>query len=188
MKKASRTTGTAASMTTSTRMERDTMGELPVPSNAYYGVQTARAIELGELPRFRRSNWYVAYGEGWALYAETLGLALGLYQDPASRFGHLQFQIWRAARLVVDTGLHDQGWSRERAIDYMVAQTGRDRGFMSSEVDRYTSDPAQALGYMIGQLKIIELRDRAHSALAQSGLVDTMWLGRLADKVVERDS
>ena len=128
-------------------------------------LQSARAIELGALPRFRRSSGYVAYAEGWALYAETLGFELGLYKDPASRFGYLQFQIWRAARLVVDTGLHDQGWSRDRAIDYMVAQTGRDRGFMASEVDRYTSDPAQALGYMIGQLKIIELRDRARAAL-----------------------
>ena len=128
-------------------------------------LQSARAIELGALPRFRRSSGYVAYGEGWALYAETLGFELGLYKDPASRFGYLQFQIWRAARLVVDTGLHDQGWSRDRAIDYMVAQTGRDRGFMASEVDRYTSDPGQALGYMIGQLKIIELRDRARTAL-----------------------
>jgi uncharacterized protein (DUF885 family) len=128
-------------------------------------LQSARAIELGELPRFRRSSWYVAYGEGWAMYAETLGSELGLYKDPASRFGYLQFQIWRAARLVVDTGLHDLGWPRERAIDYMVAQTGRDRGFMASEVDRYTSDPGQALGYMIGQLKILELRERARTAL-----------------------
>ena len=128
-------------------------------------LQTARATELGDLPRFRRSSWYVAYGEGWALYAETLGFELGLYKDPPSRFGHLQMQMLRAARLVVDTGLHDLNWPRQQAIDYMVAQTGRDRGFVSSEVDRYTSWPGQALGYMIGQLKIIELRDRARAAL-----------------------
>jgi len=130
-------------------------------------LQTARALELGELPTFRRSLGFVAYSEGWALYAETLGFELGLYKDPASRFGHLQGQMWRAARLVVDTGLHDLGWSRERAIDYMVAQTGADRGSMASEVDRYTSWPGQALGYMIGQLKIIELRDRARAALGE---------------------
>ncbi len=128
-------------------------------------LQSARATELGELPRFRRSSWYVAYGEGWALYAETLGFELGLYKDPASRFGHLQMQMLRAARLVVDTGLHDLNWPRQQAIDYMVAQTGLDNGFVASEVDRYTSWPGQALGYMIGQLKIIELRDRARAAL-----------------------
>ncbi|MBK7743284.1 MAG: DUF885 domain-containing protein [Betaproteobacteria bacterium] len=128
-------------------------------------LQTARAIELGDLPRFRRANEFVAYGEGWALYAETLGADLGLYRDAPSRFGFLQNQIWRAARLVVDTGLHDQGWSRQRAIDYLIDTTGIDVGKVSSEVDRYTSWPGQALGYMIGQLKIVELRDRARDAL-----------------------
>lgn len=128
-------------------------------------LQVARAIELGELPRFRRSAWFVAFGEGWALYAETLGFDLGLYKEAASRFGQLQFQIWRAARLAVDTGIHDQGWSRQRAIDYMIEQTGMDPGLIGSEVDRYTSVPGQALGYMIGQLKILELRDRARATL-----------------------
>ena len=128
-------------------------------------LQVARAIELGELPKFRRSAFYVAYGEGWALYAETLGFQLGLYKDPASRFGHLQWQMMRAARLVVDTGLHQLGWTRQQAIDYLLAQTGLDLGLIESEVDRYTSGPGQALGYMIGQLKIIELRDRARAAL-----------------------
>jgi uncharacterized protein (DUF885 family) len=130
-------------------------------------LQMARAAELGELPKFRRSNWFTAYGEGWALYAETLGVDLGLYKDPASRFGHLQAQIFRAARLVVDTGIHAQGWSRQRAIDYMVEQTGEEKGFIESEVDRYTSWPGQALGYMIGELKILELRDRAHTKLGE---------------------
>lgn len=130
-------------------------------------LQSARAVELGTLPKFRRANWYVAYGEGWALYAETLGFELGLYQDPASRFGHLQGQILRAARLVVDTGIHDLGWTRQQAIDYMLAQTGEERGFVESEVDRYTSWPGQALGYMIGELKILELRDRARAKLGK---------------------
>ncbi len=128
-------------------------------------LQTARAMELGELPKFRRADWFVAYAEGWALYAETLGFQIGLYTDPASRFGHLQMQMLRAARLVVDTGIHAFGWSRQRAIDYLLAQTGWDRGFVESEVDRYTSDPGQALGYMVGQLKIIELRDSAKARL-----------------------
>ena len=130
-------------------------------------LQNARAAELGGLPKFRRALWFTAYGEGWALYAETLGFELGLYKDPASRFGHLQWQMVRAVRLMVDTGLHAQGWSRQRAIDFMIAQTGLDPAFASSEVDRYTSEPGQALGYMIGQLKIIELRDRARRRLGE---------------------
>ena len=128
-------------------------------------LQIARAVELGELPNFRRASGYVAYSEGWALYAETLGFQLGLYQDPASRFGHLQWQMLRAARLVVDSGLHQLGWTRQQAIDYLLAESGMNRGFVESEVDRYTSWPGQALGYMVGQLKIIALRDRARAAL-----------------------
>jgi uncharacterized protein (DUF885 family) len=128
-------------------------------------LQGARAIELRNLPEFRRNAFYTAYGEGWALYAETLGFELGLYTDPASRFGHLQWQAFRAARLVVDTGIHAFGWSRERAIDYMVERTGVDSVFVTSEVDRYTSDPGQALAYMIGKLKIDALRDRAKQKL-----------------------
>jgi len=128
-------------------------------------LQTARALELGELPKFRRSAGYVAYGEGWAVYAETLGFELGLYKDPYSRFGHLQWQAFRAARLVVDTGIHAFGWSRQQAIDWMAERTGRELSFVSSEVDRYYSWPAQALGYMVGELKIMELRDRAKQKL-----------------------
>ena len=130
-------------------------------------LQVARAIELGELPKFRRSGEYGAYVEGWALYAETLGFQLGLYKDPASRFGHLQWQMVRATRLVVDTGIHERAWPRQRAIDYMVENTGLDAGMVASEVDRYTSWPGQALGYMIGQLKILELRDRASGQLGE---------------------
>lgn len=128
-------------------------------------LQGARALELGKLPEFRRHAFYTAYGEGWALYAETLGFDAGLYTDPYSRFGHLQWQAFRAARLVVDTGIHAFGWSRERAIDFMVERTGVDRVFVTSEVDRYTSDPGQALAYMIGKLKFDELRDRAKKKL-----------------------
>ena len=128
-------------------------------------LQTARAVELGELPRFRRGGGYAVYGEGWALYAETLGFDLGLYKDPHSRFGHLQWQAFRAARLVVDTGIHALGWSRQQAIDFMAERTGEGRDFVSSEVDRYYSWPGQALAYMTGELKIIELRDRAKAKL-----------------------
>lgn len=128
-------------------------------------LQSARALELAGLPAFRRNGWYPAYSEGWALYAETLGLEIGLYDDPYVRFGHLQAQAFRAARLVVDTGIHALGWKRQQAIDFMVERTGQDRGFITSEVDRYTSNPGQALTYMIGQLKIRELREKAQAAL-----------------------
>jgi uncharacterized protein (DUF885 family) len=129
-------------------------------------LQIARAIELKGLPEFRRGGFgYTAFSEGWALYAETLGLEIGLYDDPAVRFGHLQAQALRAARLVVDTGIHALGWSRQQAIDFMVERTGLHRDFVTSEVDRYTSNPGQALAYMIGQLKIQELRQRAKTAL-----------------------
>lgn len=130
-------------------------------------LQNARANELGDLPRFRRGAYYTAYGEGWALYAETLGAELGLYQDPYSRFGHLQAQVFRAARLVVDTGIHALGWQRQQAIDYMVKESGQSEIFVSAEVDRYTSMPGQALAYMVGQLKIAELRARAKAALGE---------------------
>ena len=128
-------------------------------------LQIARARELGDQPMFRRAGSYVAYVEGWALYAETLGDQLGLYTDPYSRFGHLQAQAWRAARLVIDTGIHALGWKRAQAIEWMAERTGMAQKTVESEVDRYYVWPAQALGYMIGELKIIELRDRARAAL-----------------------
>lgn len=130
-------------------------------------LQIARAVELHGLPRFRRDGGYTAFIEGWAVYAETLGRDIDLYQDPYSLFGHLQWQAFRAARLVVDTGIHSGGWTRQQAIDFMVERTGVDRAFVTSEVDRYTSTPGQALGYMIGALKIRELRDRAKARLGE---------------------
>ena len=129
-------------------------------------LQVARATELRGLPNFRRSGFgYTAFSEGWALYAETLGFELGLYTDPYSRYGHLQWQAFRAARLVADTGVHSMGWTRQRTIDFMTERTGVEREFVASEVDRYTSDPGQALAYMIGKLKFDELRDRAKAKL-----------------------
>ena len=129
-------------------------------------MQIARASELRGLPNFRRTGFgYTAFSEGWALYAETLGFDLGLYSDPYSRYGHLQWQAFRAARLVADTGVHALGWTRQQAIDFMVERTGVEREFVASEIDRYTSDPGQALAYMIGKLKFDELRDRAKARL-----------------------
>ncbi len=130
-------------------------------------LQTARAAERGELPAFRRDAGFTAYTEGWALYAETLGSELGLYRDPHSRFGHLQDQIFRAARLVVDTGIHALGWTRAQAIDYLVQTTGVDRAYCTAEVDRYTSWPGQALAYTTGMLEIFALRERARAALGE---------------------
>jgi uncharacterized protein (DUF885 family) len=160
-------------------------------------LQNARAVELGALPEFRRNGRYTVYGEGWALYAETLGSQLGLYTDPHSRFGHLQWQAFRAARLVVDTGLHALGWTREQAIEFMIERTGVDREMVATEVDRYYSQPSQALAYMIGQLKIVELRDRAkqklgarfdirrfHNAVLDQGAVPLPVLERIVDEWV----
>jgi uncharacterized protein (DUF885 family) len=128
-------------------------------------LQIARAAELTGLPMFRRAQGFTVYAEGWGLYAETLGPDVGLYKDPYSRFGFYTNQAWRAARLVVDTGIHAQGWTRQQAIDYMTAATGMERNRVEFEVDRYISVPGQALTYMIGQLKILELREKAKRAL-----------------------
>lgn len=128
-------------------------------------MQIARAGELHGLPTFRRNAFYVAYAEGWALYAESLGPTLGMYTDPYSRLGALSWEMVRACRLVIDTGLHAFGWTREQAILYMMDNAGLQRGFATAEIDRYVSMPGQATGYKIGQLKILELRDRARAAL-----------------------
>jgi uncharacterized protein (DUF885 family) len=128
-------------------------------------LQIARAAEIKGLPAFRRTGGYTAYVEGWALYAESLGLDVGLYKDPASRFGALNWEMIRACRLVVDTGMHALGWPRERAIRYLMDNGALAEAFAQSEVDRYVSNPGQALGYKIGELKIKELRSRAQAAL-----------------------
>ncbi len=130
--------------------------------------QIALAQEIRDVPEFRKNSFFTAYIEGWGLYAESLGPELGLYNDPYSRFGALTFEIWRAIRLVVDTGMHTMGWSREQAITYFAENTGRSRDRIEAEVDRYLVMPGQALAYKIGQLKIRELRTRAEEALGES--------------------
>lgn len=128
-------------------------------------LQVARAQGNAALPAFRRSGWYVAYGEGWALYAESLGPELGLLRDPFSRFGYLADELLRAARLVADTGIHALGWSRQQAVDYLNANTANLPLDNEVEVDRYIAHPGEALGYKLGQLRIASLRLEARTAL-----------------------
>jgi uncharacterized protein (DUF885 family) len=128
-------------------------------------LQIARAQELKELPDFRRNGGYTAYIEGWGLYAESLGDDVGFYSDPYSRFGKLTYEMWRAARLVVDTGIHALGWTRRQAIDFMMANTAKTENDVVVEIDRYIVWPAQALSYKLGELRIKELRARAKSEL-----------------------
>jgi uncharacterized protein (DUF885 family) len=129
-------------------------------------LQIALSFETPGVPDFRKISEFTAYTEGWALYAETLGSALHMYETPYEQYGQLQGELFRAARLVVDTGIHTQGWTRDKAIDYMYG-SGADpsRDFMAAEVDRYIAWPGQALAYKIGQLKILELRTLAEKEL-----------------------
>ena len=127
--------------------------------------QVSLAQEMDELPRFRRHAEFTAYDEGWGLYAESLGRQLGLYDDPYSELGALMMEVWRAVRLVVDTGLHSQGWTREQAIDYMRANTSIGRTDIVAEVERYIARPGQALAYKVGEIRIRALRREAERTL-----------------------
>jgi uncharacterized protein (DUF885 family) len=130
-------------------------------------LQVARAQAIPDLPAFRRHGWYVAFGEGWALYAESLGADLGFFRDPFSEFGRLADELLRAARLVVDTGIHAQGWTRQQAVDYLNANTANPPPDNELEVDRYIAQPGQVLGYKIGQLRIAALRRKAQAQLGE---------------------
>ena len=128
-------------------------------------LQIARQQEIKGLPAFRRFGWFTAFGEGWALYAESLGTEMGFYQDPYSKFGQLSMEMHRACRLVIDTGLHAFGWSREHAIAYLETNAALSNEFATAEVDRYIVWPGQALSYKIGELRIKALRAKAQTAL-----------------------
>ena len=127
--------------------------------------QVSLAAELDGLSEFRRFNYHSAYAEGWGLYAEWLGYELGLYEDPYDRFGQLAFEMWRAVRLVVDTGMHAKGWSRDRAIEFFLDNSPRPKLDVINEIDRYIAIPAQALSYKVGQLEIQRLRQKAQAEL-----------------------
>jgi uncharacterized protein (DUF885 family) len=132
-----------------------------------HAFQMPLANEHKQQPEFRRRTYISAYGEGWALYCELLGLEMGMYDTPYDRFGMLNYQIWRAARLVVDTGIHSQGWSRDQAIEYFVKYTALPQHEIETEVDRYIAWPAQALSYYLGEDAILKSRAKAEKALGE---------------------
>ncbi len=131
-------------------------------------LQIALQQELGELPNFRRYSGFTAFIEGWGLYSEALGYDLGLYTDPYSRFGQLTYEMWRAVRLVVDTGIHYKGWTRQQAIDFFKDNAAKTELDIINEIDRYIGNSAQALAYKIGQLKMLALREKAENMLGDS--------------------
>jgi len=166
-----------------------------IPGHHYQG---SIAQEATGMPRYRRFAYDTAYGEGWALYAESLGRDLGLYTDPYSQFGALSAEMWRAVRLVVDTGMHARGWTREQAIDYFRANTALGDADIKAEVERYIAWPGQALAYKVGQLQILELRRRAqaklgprfdirafHAQVVDSGSLPLAVLERKVDRWIE---
>ncbi|WP_416441935.1 DUF885 domain-containing protein [Leeuwenhoekiella sp. A16] len=170
---------------------------VPVPDAATYNVYSDESLflheaipghhyqisltqESTELPQFRKTLWYSGYGEGWALYAESLGIELGLYTDPYQYFGMLGAEMHRAVRLVVDTGLHSKGWTREQAIQYSLDNEAESEASVTSEIERYMANPGQALSYKIGQMKIRELREKAKAELG-----DKFDIRKYHDQVLE---
>ena len=131
-------------------------------------LQISLAQELEDLPAFRRYDYISAFGEGWGLYSEYLGVEAGIYETPYDHFGRLTYEMWRACRLVVDTGLHAQGWSREQALEYLASRTALSLQEVRTETDRYIAWPGQALAYKMGEIRIRELRARAESELGPS--------------------
>ncbi len=161
-------------------------------------LQIPIAMELKALPDFRRFDYYSSYGEGWALYTETLCDDMGLYDDPYSRFGYLDYQMWRAVRLVVDTGIHAEGWTRAQAVRYFEDNSALAEQNINTEVDRYIAWPGQALSYMIGELDIQRLRNKAegalgsrfdikafHAAVLEHGALPLTVLDRVIDRWIQ---
>lgn len=132
-----------------------------------HSFQAALAEEQADGPAFRRYTYFSGYGEGWGLYTEFLGVEMGIYRTPYEHFGRLSYEMWRAARLVIDTGIHLKGWSRDQAIDYLASHTALSRHEVETEVDRYISWPGQALSYKLGELTIRRLRAEAEAALGE---------------------
>lgn len=132
-----------------------------------HSFQMAVGLEQPEAPRFRRQTYFSGFGEGWGLYTEYLGEEMGIYRTPYEKFGRLSYEMWRAVRLVIDTGIHHYGWSREQAVKYLAARTALSRHEVGTEVDRYISWPGQALAYKLGEMTIRRVRARAEAALGE---------------------
>lgn len=164
-------------------------------------LQISLNQERDDLPPFRRYSYISAFGEGWGLYSEWLGIEAGMYPDPYSRFGRLTYEMWRACRLVVDTGLHAKGWGRQQVIDYMASNTALSLHEVTTETDRYISWPAQALSYKLGELKLRDLRQRAelrlgtdfdvrdfHDTVLRGGSVPLSVLEQVVERWIERQA
>jgi uncharacterized protein (DUF885 family) len=143
-------------------------------------MQRAISVELGNVPEFQKYTSFTGYSEGWGLYTEQLGREMGFYQNPYSNFGRLAMELWRACRLVVDTGIHNKRWTREEAIAYLVKNTPNSVGDSTKAIERYIAMPGQATAYMIGKLKIIELREKARAAMG-----DDFDIRQFHDEVLE---
>ncbi len=152
-------------------------------SDPGHALQGALAAEQGDLPAFRRTSYISAYGEGWGLYCEKLGIEMGIYETPYEDFGRLTYEMWRAARLVIDTGVHSKGWSRDKAIAYLRDHTALSEHEVTTEVDRYISWPGQALSYKLGEIAIVRLR-----AQAERELGDKFDIKAFHDAVLEQGS
>ena len=162
-------------------------------------LQIALAKEMQNVPKFRNRTYISAFGEGWGLYSEYLGIEAGMYDDPYHNFGRLTYEMWRACRLVVDTGMHSQGWSRDKAMDFLASNTALSLHNVKTEIDRYISWPGQALSYKIGELKIKQLRNKAeqklgnqfdlrefHDQLLKHGSMPLSMLEKVIDSYIEQ--